>query len=277
METVLTSRYIARGGNVSHSWDPGRYLTYADERGRPFVELLARVAPEDPGTVVDLGCGPGNLTRLLAERWPDAEIIGVDSSPEMIAAAQESGGTVRFEVGDLREWVGAAELRSVDVLVSNATLQWVPGHLDLLPGLVATVVPGGWLAFQVPGNFDEPSHTIRDELAAEPAYAEHTAHVATPDAHDAATYLAALSRLGCTVDAWETTYLHVLHGDDPVFTWVSGTGARPTLQALGDADPALRERFEDEFKRRLRAAYPETAHGVVLPFRRVFAVARVPA
>jgi trans-aconitate 2-methyltransferase len=146
----------------------------------------------------------------------------------------------------------------------------VPGHLELLPALVEKVRPGGTFAFQVPGNFDEPSHTIRDELAAEPPYAEHTAGVATPSAHDAATYLRALTALGCEVDAWETTYLHVLHGEDPVFTWVSGTGARPTLQALPDE---LRPAFEDEFKRRLRAAYPDDGHGVVLPFRRVFVVA----
>lgn len=258
---------------MSHSWDPERYLTYADERGRPFVELLARVAADRPATVVDLGCGPGNLTSLLAGRWPDARVVGIDSSPEMIAAAKKDVSGVEFEVADLRDWVVGVTPGSVDVLVSNATLQWVPGHLDLLPALVGAVAPGGWLAFQVPGNFDEPSHTIRAELAAEAPYAERTADVATPDAHDAETYLSTLAGLGCTVDAWETVYLHVLHGDDPVFTWVSGTGARPTLQAL-DAVPALRAQFEDEFKRRLRAAYPENAHGVVLPFRRVFAVAR---
>ena len=262
---------------MPHSWDPERYLTYADERGRPFVELLARVAADRPQTVVDLGCGPGNLTQLLATRWQDARVIGIDSSPEMIASAQGLGSRVEFEVGDLRQWVAPAPASSVDVLVSNATLQWVPGHLDLLADLVATVAPGGWLAFQVPGNFGEPSHTIRDELAAEPPYAEHTAGVASPHAHDAATYLGVLAGLGCDVDAWETTYLHVLHGEDPVFTWVSGTGARPTLQAPEAADPALRQRFEEEFKRRLRAAYPETgpenARRVVLPFRRVFVVA----
>jgi trans-aconitate 2-methyltransferase len=254
-----------------HTWDPDRYLTYADERGRPFVELIARIGADEPRTVVDLGCGPGNLTRLLAERWPDARITGIDSSPEMIAKAIETGSGVAFAVGDVRTW-GPEE--AVDVLVSNATLQWIPGHLDLLPGLVGAVAPGGWLAFQVPGNFDEPSHTIRRDLAAEAPYAEQTAGVAVPDAHDAATYLAALASLGCAVDAWETTYLHVLHGEDPVFTWVSGTGARPTLQAL---DPTLRLEFEAEFKRRLRAAYPETGHGVVLPFRRVFVVADTPA
>jgi trans-aconitate 2-methyltransferase len=254
-----------------HTWDPERYLTYADERGRPFVELVARIGAEHPATVVDLGCGPGNLTRLLSERWPAARVTGVDSSPEMIAKATGSESGVGFEVGDARTWVPE---EPIGVLVSNATLQWIPGHLDLLPRLVDAVTPGGWLAFQVPGNFDEPSHTIRRDLAAEPRYAEQTAGVAVPDAHDAATYLAALASLGCAVDAWETTYLHVLHGEDPVFTWVSGTGAQPTLQAL---DPTLRPQFEDEFKRRLRAAYPETGHGVVLPFRRVFVVAQVPA
>jgi len=258
---------------VSHTWDPDRYLTYADERGRPFVDLLARIDATDPRTVVDLGCGPGNLTALLAHRWPEADVVGLDSSPEMIAKARaadspEAGGGMRFDVADLRSW---APETPVDVLVSNATLQWVPGHLDLLPSLVAQVAPGGWFGFQVPGNFGEPSHTIRDELAAETPYAAHTAGVAVPSSHDPAVYLDALAALGCTVDAWETTYLHLLTGPDPVFTWVSGTGARPTLQALPDH---LRPGFEAEFKRRLAAAYPEHEYGVVLPFRRIFVVAR---
>lgn len=252
-----------------HTWDPERYLAYADERGRPFVELVARVGAPAPRRVVDLGCGPGNLTALLKARWPDAEVAGVDSSPEMVAAARSVAG-VRFSVGDLRSW---RPDEPVDVLVSNATLQWVPGHLDLLPDLVGHVTPGGWLAFQVPGNFDEPSHTLRRDLAAEPAYAAFTTGVATPGAFDATTYLERLAGLGCAVDAWETTYLHVLTGEDPVFTWVSGTGARPTLQALPDD---LRPAFEDELKRQLREAYPAGPAGVVLPFRRVFVVAQVP-
>jgi trans-aconitate 2-methyltransferase len=259
---------------VPHRWDPERYLTYADERGRPFVELLARVGAEAPGTVVDLGCGPGNLTALLAVRWPEADVVGVDSSPEMVEAARAAVTDVDFEVRDLRDWASTGPTTGVvDVVVSNATLQWVPDHLALLPQLVDRVGPGGWLAFQVPGNFDQPSHTIRAELAAGAPYADHLAEVETPGAHDAATYLAALARLGCEVDAWETTYLHVLRGEDPVFTWVSGTGARPTLQALRAVDPVLGQRFEDEFRRRLRTAYPDTGHGVVLPFRRVFVVA----
>ncbi len=253
---------------MAHTWDPDRYLAYADERGRPFTDLLARVAAERPRTVVDLGCGPGNLTARLAERWPDADVLGLDSSPEMIDAARAVAPGVSFAVADLRDWSPAAP---VDVLVSNAVLQWVPGHLDLLPRLVAALAPGGRLAFQVPGNFDEPSHTIRDQLAAEPPYDVHTWGVAVPGSHDPATYLDVLAGLGCTVDAWETTYLHVLTGPDPVFTWVSGTGARPTLQALPED---LRPGFEAEFRTRLAAAYPQQAYGVVLPFRRVFVVAR---
>jgi trans-aconitate 2-methyltransferase len=253
---------------MAHTWDPDRYLAYADERGRPFLDLINRVAAESPRRVVDLGCGPGNLTGLLAQRWPEADVLGIDSSPEMIARAEAP--RVRFEVGDLRKWA-AGESEQVDVLVSNATLQWVPDHLELLPRLVERVTPGGWFAFQVPGNFDEPSHTIRRELAAEEPYAAHTDGVAVPASHDPATYLEALAAAGCTVDAWETTYLHVLTGDDPVFTWVSGTGARPTLEAL----PAgLREQFEEEFRARLRTAYPAHDYGVLLPFRRVFVVAR---
>jgi trans-aconitate 2-methyltransferase len=256
---------------MPHTWDPDRYLAYADERGRPFLDLIVRIGADAPRTVVDLGCGPGNLTGLLAQRWPDADVLGLDSSPEMIAKAQAPG--VRFEVGDLRDWMHQQD-SPVDVLVSNATLQWVPGHLELLPRLVERVVPGGWLAFQVPGNFDEPSHTIRRDIADLEPYAVHTAGVAVPDSHDPATYLEVLAEAGCAVDAWETTYLHVLTGEDPVFTWVSGTGARPTLEAL----PAeLREEFEEEFRARLRAAYPQRDYGVVLPFRRIFVVARVGA
>ncbi len=252
-------------------WDPDRYLTYADERGRPFVDLLARVEARDPAQVVDLGCGPGNLTRLLAERWPAAQVSGVDSSAEMVATARETAraATLSFEQADLRDW---RPEQPVDVLVSNATLQWVPDHLDLLPRLIGSVAPGGWLAFQVPGNFEEPSHTLLRELADDAAYVEHTRGVERPASHDPATYLEALLDLGCTADVWETTYLHVLQGEDPVFAWISATGARPVLAAL----PAgLRADFEHDYRARLRAAYPPRPHGVVLPFRRIFAVARV--
>lgn len=251
------------------SGDPERYLTYADERGRPFVDLLARVGADDPGAVVDLGCGPGNLTALLARRWPGARVRGLDSSEAMVARARSDVREVDFEVADLREWAAGDD--RVDVLVSNATLQWVPGHLELLPALVDHVRPGGWFALQVPGNFDQPSHTLRDGLAAEEPYAAHLRDVAVPSSHDPVDYLRALQGAGCDVDAWETTYLHVLTGEDPVFTWVSGTGARPTLEAL---PTDLRPGFEETLRRRLRAAYPDDGRGVVLPFRRVFAVGR---
>lgn len=250
----------------SHTWSPSQYLAFGDERGRPFLDLTSRIGAQDPGLVVDLGAGPATLTALLARRWPDAEVLAVDSSPAMIERAASVEG-VRAELADLRGWRAP---HPVDVLVSNAALQWVPGHLDLLPQLVEQVAPGGWFAMQVPGNFDEPSHSIRRDLAAQEPYAEHVQGIADPASHDAATYLRALQRSGCEVDAWETTYLHVLHGEDPVFEWVSGTGARPTLQAL---PTGLRERFIAEFKERLREAYPDDGHGVVLPFRRIFAVA----
>jgi trans-aconitate 2-methyltransferase len=253
---------------VSHRWDPDRYLVYADERARPFVDLLARVGAESPDQVVDLGCGPGNLTALLAERWRGADVLGIDSSVEMVERARASGiDGVRFEVGDVRAWRPA---EPVDVLISNATLQWVPGHLDLLPGLVDQVATGGWFAFQVPGNHDEPSHVLLHELAADPRFAAYTDGVARPHSHDPAEYADALLDLGLEVDAWETTYQHLLTGEDPVFTWISGTGARPTLQSLPDD---LRSAFETEYKALLRDAYPPGTHGTRLPFRRVFVVA----
>lgn len=252
-----------------HTWDADYYLRYADERGRPFADLLARLRVVDPVDVVDLGCGPGNLTRLLAEIWPAARVRGVDSSEAMIEKARDDVPEVDFELADLRDWVARGE--DADVLIANATLQWLPDHLDLLPRLVERVRPGGRLAFQVPANFDEPSHTIRGELAGEAPYAAHTGGVAVPGSHEPDAYLDVLAGAGCEVDVWETTYLHVLTGEDPVFAWVSGTGARPTLQALPED---LRPRFEEEFKARLRAAYPDRGYGVVLPFRRIFAVAQ---
>jgi trans-aconitate 2-methyltransferase len=252
-------------------WDPQRYLSFADERGRAFVELLGRIHAEAPTTVVDLGSGPGTFTELLARRWPYAHVVGIDSSPTMVEFAAKEIPGVDFVLADLHRW---EPTEPIDVLISNATLQWVPGHLKLLPRLARAVAPGGWFAFQVPGNFDEPSHTIRGELETLPEFAPYVEYAAKAAAHDAGTYLRALTDLGCSVDAWETTYLHVLHGRDPVFEWVATTSARPTLDAL---PPEVRARFEAEFKSRLKHAYPVQDGTVVLPFRRVFVVARVPA
>ena len=255
---------------MGHYWDPAAYLAFSDERARPFIELLARVTATEPSYVVDLGCGPGNLTATLAQRWPDALVDGIDSSEQMISAAAELAQPhrLRFERADLRSWRPAGP---VDVLVSNATLQWVPGHLSLLPQLVGWLRPGGWLAFQVPGNFGEPSHVILRELAGDPRFAPHLDDVAYPASHDPGDYLAALLDAGCAVDAWETTYLHLLTGPDPVLRWISGTGARPVLQALPEP---LRAEFERTYAGLLADAYPASEHGTVLPFRRVFAVAQ---
>ena len=250
-------------------WNPVNYLEFADERSRPFFDLVARVAAKTPELVVDLGCGPGQLTASLADRWPNATIIGIDSSPAMIErAAEHRSERVTFELEDLRAW---RPDRPVEVIVSNAALQWVPDHRALLPGLLGSLSSDGWLAFQVPGNFGEPSHTLLRELAAAPRFAPHLTGIAWPGADPAETYLDDLVRLGCRVQAWETTYLHLLEGPDPVFRWISGTGARPVLSALPDP---VRAEFESEYRGRLRAAYPSRAYGTVLPFRRIFVVAQ---
>lgn len=253
---------------MPHTWNPDRYLAFADERGRPFIDLLARIDLTDPALMVDLGAGPGTLTARLHERWPNARVIAVDSSPAMIERASTVPG-IEAQLGDLRTWEAP---QPPDLIVANASLQWVPGHRELLAPLVQTLAPGGVLAMQVPGNFDEPSHVLRAELAAEDPYAAHLTDVAVPSSHSALVYARDLMAAGCEVDAWETTYLHVLRGQDPVFDWVRGTGARPTLQALPDD---LRPAFEQEYRRRLREAYPPDDQGrVLLPFRRIFAVAR---
>lgn len=253
-------------------WDPGQYLQFGDERGRPFADLLSRVGAESPRVVVDLGCGPGNLTRSLVHRWPHAEVEGVDSSPEMVARAEADGATarLRFTVADLREWEPA---REVDVLTCNATLQWVPGHLDLLPRLVSLVRPGGWFAFQVPGNFGEPSHTAIAALKESPRWRQHLVgtDIERPHSEEPATYLSALVGLGCAADVWETTYLQVLPGPDAVVRWMTGTGLRPVLGAL---DEQQRAEFLDEYRAMVAPAYPQRPYGTVLPYRRIFAVAQ---
>ena len=249
-------------------WDPDRYLVFADQRGRPFADLMAQVRATDPAEVVDLGCGPGNATVALARRWPRARVVGVDSSSEMIAAARELDG-VEFVEADLRDWSPSGP---VDVLVSNATLQWVPDHLDQLPRLASFVAPAGWFAFQVPGNFGEPAHVLLRGLLESPRWRDRL-DVARPASREPATYLDTLLGLGFEADVWETTYLHVLPGDDAVLAWMSGTGLRPVLDAL-DGDE--RDEFVGEYRTRLRAAYPPRRHGTVLPYRRIFAVGRRP-
>ncbi len=255
-------------------WDPGQYERFADERSRPFHELLARVPATAPAYIVDLGCGTGELTATLTARWPEATVLGVDSSERMLteAAARAVPGRLGFRREPIEEWTPAAP---VDVLVSNAALQWVPGHADLFGRFVGALAPGGWLAFQVPGNFTFPTHTLLAELCRSPRWRDRLGPLADrhPTSLEPAEYLDRLARLGCTVDAWETTYLHVLSGRDPVLEWVRGTALRPVLTALAD-DAAATGDFLAEYGSRLREAYPGRAYGTVLPYRRVFVVAR---
>jgi trans-aconitate 2-methyltransferase len=253
-------------------WDPGQYQHFGDERSRPFFDLLARVAADEPGHVADLGCGPGTLTATLASRWPDAEVRGIDSSPEMIEAARAlrvaEGQRLSFAVGDVRDWQPDGR---VDVIVSNAVLQWVPDHLTVLARWAGFLQAGGWLAFQVPGNFDQPSHAAMREMARSDRWRALLAGVPlNRQAADPAEYLDLLARAGLEVDAWETTYLHVLHGEDPVLDWYKGTGLRPVLAAL---QPDQAAEFLDEYRTRMSEAYPAAPYGTVLPFRRVFVVA----
>ncbi len=252
-------------------WVPQCYLSRGVERARPFHDLIAQVGADAPGTVVDLGCGPGNLTAMLAERWPDATIIGVDSSAEMVHAARQIGG-IDVVHADLREWEPPSP---VGVLVSNAVLQWVPDHLELLPRLAGWLAPGGWFGFQVPGNFGEPAHVLLRELSDSPAWRDRVGpgRVARAAIHEPVEYFEALAGLGLRADVWETTYLHVLQGDNAVLDWMTGTALRPVLAAL---DPDEAAAFIAEYGDELRKAYPRRPYGTVLPFRRFFAVAQRP-
>ncbi|GAA1236598.1 trans-aconitate 2-methyltransferase [Kitasatospora nipponensis] len=256
------------------NWDPEQYLRFADERTRPLHDLLTRVPPL-PGApaavVLDIGCGPGNSTAVLRERWPEARITGVDSSPEMLARARGHGEpSADYLLADALDYDPAPA--APDLIVSNATLQWISGHLALLPRWAAALRPGASLAVQVPGNFDAPSHTLLVELARSPRWNEALGHlVGRAGVHHPGEYLTTLAATGCTVDVWETTYSTLLTGPDPVLEWTSGTALRPVLTQL--TDPADRQRFTDEYGALLREAYPAGPHGTVYPFRRIFAVA----
>jgi trans-aconitate 2-methyltransferase len=254
-------------------WDPAVYLRFAGERARPFVDLVGRVDAEAPAAVLDLGCGEGTMTATLAQRWPGATVTGVDSSPEMLAEAAASAvpGRVEFTQGDVREWTPEGP---VDVVLSNAVLHWIPGHGELLARWAGWLRPGGWLAVQVPGNFRAPTHALLADLCRSSRWASRLAGAAPrPDTvPEPADYFDVLAGAGLAPDVWETTYLHVLTGTDPVLTWVRGTVLRPALAVLDDEDEAAE--FTAEYAAALRSAYPARPDGTtLLPFRRVFAVA----
>ncbi|NES13397.1 MULTISPECIES: trans-aconitate 2-methyltransferase [Micromonospora] len=271
-------------------WDPTTYLRYGDERSRPFHDLLARVGAERPRAVVDLGCGPGTLTATLAGRWPGSRITGLDSSVEMIDEARARARTrvralagagvatepVTFTVGDVRAWHPAPD---VDVVVCNAVLQWVPDHQELLTRWAAELPSGAWLAIQVPGNFAAPSHRALREVARRDRWRDTLAPLLREAPVDDPTdYAALLVGAGCAVDAWETTYVHLLpaaaDADHPVLTWMEGTALRPVRAAL---DAAGWADFRAELGVRLAQAYPVRQGQVYFPFRRIFVVARTGA
>jgi len=263
----------------SPSWDPGQYQRFAAERARPFTDLVAQIPTRDPRTVIDLGCGPGNVTATLADRWPLAHITGIDSSPAMVEAARPltRSGRLEFGLGDVTTWRPAPD--AYDVIVCNAVLQWVPGHLDLLPGWVDGLRAGGALAVQMPVAADAAATTAFRTLAASPRWAGrlgdtglHRGPRGDSPVRPAREYLDALAHPGLDVNVWETTYLHVLPGEDPVLEWFAGTGLRPYLDALAD-DPEAAGEFRAEVAQALREAYPRQPYGTVLPFRRLFVVA----
>jgi trans-aconitate 2-methyltransferase len=250
-------------------WDPAVYGEFAAERGRAFHDLVARIEASRPRRVIDLGCGRGDLTASLAARWPSADVEGIDSSPEMISSAP-AGGRLSFRIGDVESWTPPAD---VDVIVSNATLQWVPTHRVLLGAWAAALPAGGWLAFQVPGNFGSFSHTLLQSLAHSQRWAPALTGILPADdvVGTPEEYAGLLAAAGLTPDVWETTYVHVLQGPDPVLRWMRGTSLRPVMAALAPEPYRL---FEEEFAAQLRTAYPPTERGTLFPFRRIFAVGR---
>ena len=264
-------------GSVAGShWDPGQYLKFADHRLRPALELLERVPLQEPRVIYDLGCGSGNVTRLMAERWPAAEVWGIDHSPEMLARAAGEPSPVHWMEADIRDWTPPG---APDLIYSNATLQWLDGHDELFPRLMRCVRPGGCLAAQMPLSWDLPSHRLmrstleRAGPGASPlGDAAVLAAVRRRWVMDAEAYFDLLSPLAQRLEIWETEYLQALTGEDAVLEWVSGTGLRPILNGLGEDD---REVFLRSYREALRDAYPQREGGLTLyPFRRLFIVAQ---
>lgn len=272
---------------MADTWNPEQYEKFSNHRRRPFADLTSRVGASSPDVVVDLGCGPGPLTLGLASRWPRARIIGVDSSAEMIDQARhdDSLGRVEWVLSDVESWDPVQVGAPIDVLTTNALLQWVPSHVQLIPGWINALGAGGWFAMQVPGNFDAPSHALLRQVAAQsPRAAELLPRLRTGEDEgestgspvaEPAAYAALLAGLGCDVDAWETTYQHILDpaGDqaDPVLEWTKGTAMLPVFDVL--EDEGERADFVAAYGYALLQAYPRQPFGTVFAFRRIFAVA----
>lgn len=258
-------------------WDPTEYAVFSDYRSRPFFDLVGHIGHSTPRQVVDLGCGSGELTAVLARRWPGARVLGIDSSREMIERAErldDAPPNLSFAVADVRDWAPGP---GTDVVVSNAVLQWIPGHQALLARWAAELGQGAWLAFQVPGNFSAPSHVLMRTLAESERWKAQLGSVLRHDDAVSAPheYHRLLRGAGLDTDAWETTYQHLLAGEDPVLQWVRGTGLRPVLAALPAAEAV---QFERTYAGMLADAYPrEPDGGTIFPFRRIFAVGVKPA
>jgi trans-aconitate 2-methyltransferase len=250
-------------------WSSTQYLKFADERTRAARDLLAQVPLKSPRLVYDLGCGPGNSTELLIERYPEARIVGVDSSPDMLAKARQSYPHTHFIAGDLASWRPPEE---PDLLFANAVFQWVPDHLQALRRLIATLPKGGVLAVQMPDNLDEPSHVVMRETAAEGPWAQKLGKLGQVRDRlpPPATYYDALRAHATRIDIWHTIYNHPLEGADGIIEWVKGTGLRPYIDPL-DADE--REAYLAKYRERIAKAYPQASDGkALLRFPRLFIV-----
>jgi trans-aconitate 2-methyltransferase len=257
-------------GNVRMSWSAAQYVKFEQERTRPVRDLVQRIPLERVVSAADIGCGPANSTEVLRERYPQARIVGVDSSPDMIEAARKRLPDIVFEVADIREWRSGEPL---DLILANAVLQWIPDHETLIAALIASLKPGGTLAVQMPDNLDEPSHRLMREIAAEGPWAGKLKNAAKARAerHGAEFYFRLLRRDASHVDLWRTTYFHPLGGAHAVVEWVKGTGLRPFLDPLEESE---RQAFLARYEGAIAKAYPAEADGtVLLPFPRLFFVA----
>jgi trans-aconitate 2-methyltransferase len=252
------------------SWSAAQYVKFEDERTRPVSDLIARIPNTAVARAADIGCGPGNSTEVLRDRYRDPEIIGLDSSPDMIAAARKRLPGVDFAVADIGAWDGAG----FDVILANAVIQWIPGHEVLLPALLAKLNPGGSLAVQTPDNLDEPSHRLMREIAAQGPWAGKLAGAedARAPRNGAGWYYRLLRQHGARVDIWRTTYFHPLAGGaHAVVEWVKGTGLRPFLDPLAESE---RSAYLARYEEAISKAYPAEPDGtVLLPFPRLFFVA----
>lgn len=251
-----------------NDWSPLLYARFEDERTRAARDLLAQVPLVRPARVVDVGCGPGNSTALLAERYPKAQIVGLDTSPAMLEAARRRQPGTRFEIADAGVWTPGPD---IDLVFANATYQWVQGHLARLPLVLEALRPGAVLAVQMPDNIGEPSHLAMREAAMAGPWARRLAHAARDPLPAPRLYYDALRRHGARVEIWRTIYNHPLADAAAIVEWVRGTGLRPFLEPLVGEE---RDAFLADYLARIAAAYPPAADGrVLLAFPRLFIVA----